>query len=81
VIDGNVGRAALIYMNERDERVVLTYAQLLHQVRRISAALRGLGIGEGDRITIYMPPCPESVEARPYSLGGLAEGGDRHGPP
>jgi AMP-binding enzyme len=81
VINGNGGRAALIYMNERDERVVLTYAQLLHQVRRISAALRGLGIGEGDRITIYMPPCPESVEARPYSLGGLAEGGDRHGPP
>jgi hypothetical protein len=33
VINGNGGRAALIYMNERDERVVLTYAQLLHQVR------------------------------------------------
>ena len=61
VIDGHGGRAALIYMNERDERVVLTYAQLLHQVRRIAAALRGLGIGKGDRITIYMPPCPESI--------------------
>src|SRR4029453_18639071 len=35
--------------------------QLLHQVRRISAALRGLGIGKGDRITIYMPPCPETI--------------------
>jgi len=44
VIDGNGGRAALIYMNERGERVVQTYAQLLHQVKRISAALRGLGI-------------------------------------
>jgi acetyl-CoA synthetase len=30
-------------------------------VKRISAALRGLGIGKGDRITIYMPPCPESI--------------------
>src|SRR5262249_59642396 len=29
--------------------------------KRISAALRGLGIGKGDRITIYMPPCPESI--------------------
>ena len=48
-------------MNERGERVVHTYAQLLHQVKRISAALRGLGIGKGDRITIYMPPCPESI--------------------
>jgi acetyl-CoA synthetase len=61
VIDGNGGRAALIYINERGERVVYTYAQLLHQVKRTSAALRGLGIGKGDRITIYMPPCPESI--------------------
>jgi acetyl-CoA synthetase len=61
VLDGNGGRAALIYFNERGERVVQTYAQLLHQVRRVAAALRGLGIRKGDRITIYMPPCPESI--------------------
>ena len=61
VLDGHGGRAALIYFNERGERVVLTYAQLLHQVKRIAAALRGLGIGKGDRVTIYMPPCPESI--------------------
>src|SRR5262249_58721096 len=29
--------------------------------KRISAALRGLGIGKGDRITIYMPRCLESI--------------------
>jgi acetyl-CoA synthetase len=61
VLDGDGGRAALIYFNERGERVVQTYAQLLHHVKRISASLRGLGIGKGDRITIYMPPCPESI--------------------
>jgi len=61
VIDGDGGRAALVYINERGERIVQTYAQLLHQVKRISAALRGLGIVKGDRITIYMPPCPESI--------------------
>jgi acetyl-CoA synthetase len=61
VLEGNGGRAALVYINERGDRVVLTYAQLLHQVKRLSAALRGLGIGPGDRITIYMPPCPESI--------------------
>ena len=38
--------------------MVQTYAQLLHEVKRVAAALRGLGIGKGDRITIYMPPCP-----------------------
>ena len=61
VLEGNGGRAALVCLNERGGRVVLTYAQLLHQVKRISAALRGLGIGKGDRITIYMPPCAESI--------------------
>jgi acetyl-CoA synthetase len=58
---GDGGRAALIYINERGDRVVQTYAQLLHQVKRVSAALRAVGIGKGDRITIYMPPCPESI--------------------
>ena len=61
VLDGDGGRAALVYINERGERTVLTYAQLLHRVKRISAALRALGIGKGDRITIYMPPCIESI--------------------
>ncbi|HEX7140027.1 MAG TPA: AMP-binding protein, partial [Vicinamibacterales bacterium] len=61
VLDGEGGRAALVCINERGERVVQTYAQLLYEVKRISAALRGLGIGRGDRITIYMPPCPESI--------------------
>ncbi|MGD1094244.1 MAG: acetate--CoA ligase [Bryobacteraceae bacterium] len=61
VTEGNGGRAALIYINERGDRVTLTYSQMLFHVKRISAALRGLGIGKGDRITVYMPPCPESI--------------------
>ena len=55
------GRAAVVYVNERGERVVLTYAQLYHQVAIVSAALRGMGIEKGDRITIYMPVCPEAI--------------------
>ena len=61
MLDGRGGHAALIYFNERGERVVQTYAQLLHEVKRVAAALRGLGIGKGDRLTIYMPPCPEAI--------------------
>ena len=61
VAEGNGGRTALIYFNERGTRVVLTYAQLLHEVKRVSAALRGLGIQKGDRITLSMPTCPEAV--------------------
>ena len=28
---------------------------------RLAAALRGMGIAQGDRITIYMPVCPEAI--------------------
>jgi acetyl-CoA synthetase len=61
VAAGQGGRAALIYFNERGERQVLTYAQLLHRVTQLAAALRGLGVEQGDRVTIYMPPSVESV--------------------
>jgi acetyl-CoA synthetase len=55
------GHAALIYFTERGERRVYTYAMLLHEVERVAAALRGLGIQKGDRLTIYMPTCPEAL--------------------
>lgn len=55
------GHTALIYVNERGERRIFTYAQLKHQVERVAAALRGMGIQKGDRLTIYMPTCPEAI--------------------
>jgi acetyl-CoA synthetase len=58
---GDGGRAALICLDERGGREVLTYAQLRHEVRRTAAALRGLGIGQGDRVGIYMPTCLEAI--------------------
>jgi acetyl-CoA synthetase len=61
VARGRGGHAALIAENERGERRVLTYAQLLEETRRLAAALRGLGIGRGDRVAIYMPTCPEAI--------------------
>ena len=55
------GHTALVYLNERGERRLFTYAQLLHEVERVAAALRGMGIQKGDRITIYMPTFPEAI--------------------
>jgi acetyl-CoA synthetase len=55
------GHTALVYLNERGERRAFTYAQLLHEVERLAAALRGMGIQKGDRITMYMPTCPEAI--------------------
>jgi acetyl-CoA synthetase len=55
------GHAALIFEDERGTRRTFTYAQLLEEVKRTAAALRGLGIRKGDRIAIYMPTCPEAI--------------------
>ena len=61
VANGRGGQAALIALNERGEERVYTYAQLTHEVKRIAACLRGLGVGTGDRLTIYMPVCAEAI--------------------
>ena len=61
VEQGRGGQAALIYVTERGERSVLTYAQLRKQVEKIAAGLRALGLGKGDRLTIYMPTTPEAI--------------------
>lgn len=58
---GRGGQAALIAQDERGERQVYTYAQLLHAVKQAAAALRGLGVKKGDRVAIYMPTCPEAI--------------------
>ena len=55
------GHTSLVYLNERGERRVYTYASLLAEVKRAAAALRGLGIKKGDRLTLYMPTCPEAI--------------------
>lgn len=55
------GHAALVTETERGERWVCTYAQLLEEVKKLAAALRGLGIRRGDRVAIYMPTCPEAI--------------------
>ena len=55
------GHAALVAENELGERRTFTYAQLLGDVKRIARALRGLGVGRGDRVAIYMPTIPEAI--------------------
>ena len=61
VASGRGAHTALIYLNERGERRSFTYAELLARVERVAAALRGLGIDKGDRLTIYMPTSPEAI--------------------
>jgi acetyl-CoA synthetase len=61
VANGRGAHTALIYFNERGEKQTFTFAELLEHVTRAAAALRGLGIRKGDRLTIYMPTSPEAI--------------------
>jgi len=61
VKEGRGDRTALVYLNERGERRSFSYQLLLAEVERTAAALRGLGLSKGDRITVYMPLCPETI--------------------
>jgi acetyl-CoA synthetase len=63
VANGRGDRTALIYVNERGERRRFTYRELTAEVERVAAGLRALGIGRGDRLTIYMPTGPEAIMA------------------
>ncbi|MBR3077050.1 MAG: acyl--CoA ligase [Oscillospiraceae bacterium] len=39
-----------------------TYAQFLQRIHRVARALKALGIGKGDRVTICMPNCPQALD-------------------
>jgi len=71
VLSGRGAATALITENERGETRTFTYAELHAEAKRISAALRGLGIAKGDRIAIYMPT---SAEAIALMLGAIRIG-------
>ena len=61
VAAGRGGHAALAAVNERGERRVFTFGQLKHEVTRVAAGLRGMGVRKGDRVAIYMPTMPEAI--------------------
>ena len=61
VTAGRGDHTALIYFNERGEQRRFTYEGLLREVERVAAALRARGIRKGDRVTVYMPTCPEAI--------------------
>jgi len=60
---GRADQPALISLDERGNRRSLTFRELLGEVERVVAGLRGLGIERGDRLTIYMPTSVEAIVA------------------
>ncbi len=61
---GRGNHAAIIWENgEGFPSRLLTYNQLLNDVRSFAGALKALGVSRGDRVTVYMPMVPEAVVA------------------
>jgi acetyl-CoA synthetase len=52
-------KAAIVWEGEKGDTRTLTYDELHQQVCSFAAALRGLGVGKGDRVAIYMGMVPE----------------------
>ena len=61
---GRAEQPALIYDSPvTGSQRTYTYRELLDETARFAGALRGLGVGKGDRVVIYMPMVPEAVIA------------------
>jgi acetyl-CoA synthetase len=56
-------KAAIIWEGEPGDSRTLTYQQLHREVCQFANALKSLGVGKGDRVTIYMPMVPEAAIA------------------
>ena len=61
---GHGDRLALIYDSPvTDTKRQYTYAELHNEVATLGAVLEGMGVGQGDRVIIYMPMVAEAVMA------------------
>ncbi|MFE5672316.1 acetate--CoA ligase [Agromyces sp. NPDC056523] len=56
-------RVALLWEGEPGDSRAVTYAELTDEVKRAANALTDLGVGEHDRVAIYLPMIPEAVVA------------------
>jgi len=58
---GHGDRVALYFEGEPGDSRAVTYAELTDEVKRLANVLTDLGIGEGDRVALYLPMIPEAV--------------------
>jgi len=63
VLAGRGDKVALHFEGEPGDTRTVTYAALLDEVQRFANVLKGLGVGRGDRVNIYLPMIPEAAVA------------------
>jgi acetyl-CoA synthetase len=52
-------KTAYYWEGENGEKRTLTYNEVYEEVNKLASALKKLGVGKGDRVTIYLPMIPE----------------------
>ncbi len=62
-VDHDPERVAVLWEGEPGDRRRLTYRELHEEAVRLAAALRGLGVGPGDRVALHLGWLPETVAA------------------
>ncbi|MDE2408795.1 MAG: acetate--CoA ligase [Actinomycetales bacterium] len=63
VIEGRGDRVAIHFEGEPGDTRSYTYSQLTSEVKKAANVLASLGIGQGDRVAIYLPMIPEAAIA------------------
>ncbi|REJ05917.1 acetate--CoA ligase [Microbacterium bovistercoris] len=61
-VEAGIGdRVAIHWEGEPGDSRSITYAELTDEVKRTANVLADLGVGQGDRVAIYLPMIPEAV--------------------
>jgi acetyl-CoA synthetase len=63
VAAGRGDKVAFHWEGEPGDTRTISYGELLGDVSRFANVLRGLGVGRGDRVAVYMPMIPELAVA------------------
>ncbi|WP_336921421.1 acetate--CoA ligase [Aquipuribacter sp. SD81] len=58
---GNGDRVAIHWEGEPGDTRTLTYADLQREVSKAANAFAALGVGQGDRVAVYLPMIPEAA--------------------
>jgi acetyl-CoA synthetase len=63
VLAGKGDKVAFHFEGEPGDSRTVTYAELLDEVQKFANVLKGLGVGKGDRVNIYLPMIIEAAVA------------------
>jgi len=56
-------RPAIIFEDEAGNRQDVSWLELKQQVASLASSLKGMGVGEGDRVAAFLPNRPETIVA------------------